>query len=427
MKFFITVIVFIFSLNNVYSQKVNDESEAFLGLGNIGLEKLSDLEEKKKFLDTVYLEKKKIQDYVLEQIMENAYELYKEGKYDQSSQLAKRVLSIDPDFEEARILSNARGNSVSAGSGKLFLDNQLNDALDLYQKGEVLKAYQRMKALLKINPKNTKFKYWHDRMEGELKDYYASKGDEYYNNQDYKNALIMYYSALKYDPNNDTVINKIAEIENKLREEKVNQKLKQALDVYAQGKLEDAYRILGEAVAINPAYEKTKKLYGELKKEIEQKYTKIGDDYYKERKYTLAIKYYNKAMVYSDNPEKLERAINFVKRKIKRIEELKKKREEERKRKEEERRKKEEEAKKNAELNAEKEKEEKTESIITQQNKMAAQKHWLEGVKYLQMGDYQKAKNEFAIAKKLDPENPDIDAALKRIDSILGAEGAKSE
>ena len=131
-------------------------------------------------------------------------------------------------------------------------------------------------------------------------------------------------------------------------------------------------------------------------------------------------------MQYSENPAKIEKYINNVKMTMKKEEELKKKREEERRRKEEERKKKEEEAKKNKEKQAAEQgsesagnKADKEKEIITQQNRQAAQQHYLEGIKYLQAGDYQKAKDELTIAKKLDPENADIEAALKRIDQIL--------
>ena len=48
-----------------------------------------------------------------------------------------------------------------------------------------------------------------------------------------------------------------------------------------------------------------------------------------------------------------------------------------------------------------------------------AQQHYLEGVKYFQNADYEKAREEWKKAKKLDPSNPEVAAGLKRIDQIL--------
>lgn len=48
-----------------------------------------------------------------------------------------------------------------------------------------------------------------------------------------------------------------------------------------------------------------------------------------------------------------------------------------------------------------------------------AQQHYLEGVKYFQNGNYEKARGEWKAAKKLDPSNAEAAAGLKRIEQIL--------
>lgn len=48
-----------------------------------------------------------------------------------------------------------------------------------------------------------------------------------------------------------------------------------------------------------------------------------------------------------------------------------------------------------------------------------AQQHYLEGVKYFQNGNYEKARGEWKAARKLDPSNADAAAGLKRIEQIL--------
>jgi tetratricopeptide (TPR) repeat protein len=423
-----TKIIFVFSMilysAVCYSQKTKDDSIAFLSLGNVGLDKLNDVEEKKKFLEAVYLEKQKIQDYVLKRIIDNAYELYRQGDYEGAKTIAQKVLSIDPSFEEARIIANVSGSSEKSKS--ISIDEQLSETLSLYQKGEILEAYKRMGVIVKLSPSNEKAKYWYKKIEGDLKNYYLLKADESYKSGDKKKALSFYYKALEYSPKDEEILSNITKLENEIRDETVGAKLKEALDLYASGKLEDSYDVMKKALIINPNDEKMQKLFKELRGEIETKYIQDGNSYYKKKNYNEAIKLYTKAMQYSENPAKIEKYINNVKMTMKKEEELKKKREEERRRKEEERKKKEEEAKKNKEKQAAEQgsesagnKADKEKEIITQQNRQAAQQHYLEGIKYLQAGDYQKAKDEFTIAKKLDPENADVDAALKRIDQIL--------
>ncbi len=425
------IVAAIFLLFNVYgySQKIRDESSAFLSLGNVGLEKLNDAEEKKKFLETVYMEKERVQDYVLKRILDNAYELYQKGDYDGALTVAKKVLSIDPSYEEARIIAEASSKtdqSSSAISRGLSFDKQMDEALALYQKGEVLEAYKRMTVLSRLSPTNAKAKYWHKKIEKDLKDYYVSKAESYYSSGDKKNALAMYYKAINYAPKDEGILLKITQIEGEIRQDVVNQKLKTALEAYSNGKIEESYAILKEAITINPADEKVSKLFKELKNEIEDKYIQTANSYFKKKNYQMAIKSYTLALKYSDNPSKIDKMISQVKAAMKKEEEIKKRKEEERRRREEERRKKEEEKKKQQEQNLESDKQASAEpkkDIVSEQNKAAAQRHYLDGIKYLQSGDYQKAKEAFSIAKKLDPTNPDIDAALKRIDQVISGGG----
>jgi tetratricopeptide (TPR) repeat protein len=427
------ILFFVFFLSfNIFAQKAKDESSALLSLGNEGLDKINDLEEKKKFLGTIDIEKQKIQDYVLKSIIDNAYELYQNGDYNGASNLAKKVLSIDPSSEEAKIISEASKDSdgkAGANVGKISMEDQLQKALSLYQQGEVLDAYRQMGAITRLSPNNVKAKYWYKKIEADLKDYYLIKGDEAYSANDKKTALTMYYKAMQYSPNDSSVLTKISQLEAEIRNDRVNEKLKRALDIYASGNLEESYKVLKEAISINPADERTNKLFYEMRSEIVDKYLAEGNELYKKKQYNSSIKSFTKALAYADSSTKIERMINNVKSTMKKEEERKKRIAEEKKKRDEERKKKKEEEAKQKEADQSSASNESTssstsaanqQSIITEQNKIAAQQHWQNGVKYLQSGDYQKAKDELLIAKKLDPGNSDVDAALKRIDQILG-------
>jgi len=50
------------------------------------------------------------------------------------------------------------------------------------------------------------------------------------------------------------------------------------------------------------------------------------------------------------------------------------------------------------------------------------QQHYLEGLKYFQTGDYKKAREEWTLARKLNPSNTDAKAGLKRIEQIYAAD-----
>jgi len=49
----------------------------------------------------------------------------------------------------------------------------------------------------------------------------------------------------------------------------------------------------------------------------------------------------------------------------------------------------------------------------------ASQQHYLEGVKYFQNANYEEARKEWKLARKLDPSNTEAAAGLKRIEQIL--------
>ena len=50
---------------------------------------------------------------------------------------------------------------------------------------------------------------------------------------------------------------------------------------------------------------------------------------------------------------------------------------------------------------------------------LTGQQHYLEGLKYFQNADYEKARAEWTLAKKLDPSNAEVKAGLKRIEAVL--------
>lgn len=48
-----------------------------------------------------------------------------------------------------------------------------------------------------------------------------------------------------------------------------------------------------------------------------------------------------------------------------------------------------------------------------------SQRHYLEGVKFFQNANYEEARKEWKIARKMDPSNTEAAAGLKRIEQIL--------
>ncbi|HAH31310.1 MAG TPA: hypothetical protein DCL44_03235 [Elusimicrobia bacterium] len=412
--------------------KVKSEESLFLDLQKTGLGSLSEFEEKKRFLGTVQLEKEKIQKKMLKSIYDSAFEYYRQSNYEEATDLASKILSIDPNFSDAAMLLEAanqlRGGQRAFMSEKLLIEDRFKRSLVLYNEGRIVEAHKKMEEVEKLSPNNIKAKYWIGRMKDDLKQYYFEQGEEAYKARDLKGALDNLYNALFLRPKDTLIVQRIMRVEDDLRQARANEALKAALELYAQGKLKEAYEGLKRVLDIQPADSKANKLLSEVKGEIEQSYISNGKKLYSGRRYNEAIAEWDSARPYSLNIAYLDELV-FRARKQMRLETDEKRRrteetarrvrEEEanRKAEEEERKKAEEEAKRRG-VSGEDAKARQPQGI-TEENRLAAQQHYLEGLKYFQNANYDKARDEWTISKQLDPSNSDAGAGLKRIEQIL--------
>jgi len=410
--------------------KVASTEALFLDLQKSGLGSMNELEEKKRFIETIKLEKQKIQSRMLINVYENAFEYYRAGNYEDARDLANKILAIDPNYDDAALLLEAsnqlRGALRPGMSEKLMIEDRFKSALSLYNEGRITDAHKKMQEVVKLSPNNIKAKYWLAKMKDDLRDYFFQKGDQAYGQRDLKGALDQLYKALMIKPRDAGIIDYITRVENELRQETANEKLKTALEYYAQGRLRDAYDGLRAVLEVQPGDSKANKLLGEVKSEIEQGYLARGKKFYGERKYTDAIGEWGAAKPYTANLAYLDKLIARAREQMRLETDDKRRRAEEaakRARDEEERRKKDEEDRKKAEADAKRKGTAVTEGPIqikgtSEENRIASTQHYLEGMKYFQNSNYDKARDEWTIAKQLDPGNTDADSGLKRIDRL---------
>lgn len=412
-------------------KRVKSEESLFLDLHKTGLGQLNELDEKRKFIETIKLEKQKIQGSMLQNVYENAFEYYKRGNYEDAKDLAAKILSIDPNNQDAQMLLEAsnqlRGSLRPGMSEKLMIEDRFKNALSYYTEGRIVEAHAKMQEVVKLSPNNIKAKYWLAKMKEDLKEYYFEQGAASYKARDLKDSLDNFYNALLIKPKDALTIEWITRVEDELRQQKANDRLKEALEYYAQGKLLSAYQGLRRALEVQPGDAKAGKLLNEVKGEIEGGYVAAGKKLYGARKYTDAIGEWDKAKPYTSNMAYLNTLISRARQQMKMESDEKRRRAEEaarRAREEEEQRAKEEEERKKAEADAKRkgmtmEEVAKKPAGISEENKAAAQVHYLEGLKYFQNSNYDDARNEWTKAKQLDPSNADAAAGLKRIEQIL--------
>ncbi len=408
--------------------RVKSEESLFLDVQKIGLGSLSELEEKKKFFETVKLEKAKIQGNMLDNIYESAFDYYRNGNYEDAKDLALKILSIDPNYRDAQMLMEAstqlRGSARPVMSEKLMIEDRFKIALSYYNEGRISEAYSKMGEVVKLSPNNIKAKYWLAKMKDDMKDYYSQKGAEAYKNGNLKAALDNFYNALLLKPRDPRTIEWVTRLEDELRQQRADDKLKEALEFYAQGRLTEAYQGLTVALEIQPGDSKTNKLMAEVRSEIENGFIASGKKFYGVRKYTEAIGEWDKAKPYTANMAYLNTLISRTREQMRLELADKKRRADEASRRaklEEERRAKEEDDRKKAEAEAKLKGAEgvvKTQQGVSEENKLAAQQHYIEGLKYFQNSDYDKARDEWTITRQLDPSNIDAASGLKRIEQI---------
>ncbi|MDD2806584.1 MAG: tetratricopeptide repeat protein [Elusimicrobiales bacterium] len=412
-------------------KRVKSEESLFLDLHKTGLGSLNELDEKRKFIETIKLEKQKIQGTMLNNVYENAFEYYKRGNYEDAKDLAAKILSIDPNNQDAQMLLEAsnqlRGSLRPGMSEKLMIEDRFKNALSYYTEGRIVEAHAKMQEVVKLSPNNIKAKYWLAKMKDDLKEYYFEQGAADYKARDLKGSLDNFYNALLIKPKDGLTIEWITRVEDELRQQKANDRLKEALEYYAQGKLLAAYQGLRSALEVQPGDSKAGKLLGEVKTEIENGFVAAGKKLYGARRYPEAIGEWDKAKPYTSNMAYLNNLISRARQQMKLESDEKRRRAEEaarRAREEEERRAKEEEDRRKAEAEAKRkgmtiEEVAKKPAGVSEENKAAAQTHYLEGLKYFQNSNYDEARNEWTKAKQLDPTNADTAAGLKRIEQIL--------
>lgn len=430
----IPILIFLAALASPASaqqKRVGSDESLFLDLQKTGLGSLNELDEKRKFIETINLEKQKIQATMLNNVYENAFEYYRHGNYEDAKDLAAKILSIDPNNSDAQMLLEAsnqlRGSRQGRLSEKIMIEDRFKDALSYYTEGRIVEAHEKMKAVVKLSPNNIKAKYWLSRMTEDLKEYYFQEGLDAYKTRDLKGALDDLYKALLIKPRDSLIIEWVTRVEDELRQQKANDRLKEALEYYAQGKLLSAYQGLKSALEVQPGDNKAGKLLSEVKAEIENGFIAAGKKLYGARKYTDAIHQWDRAKPYTANMGYLNKLISRANQQMKLEAQAKQHRAEEaarRAREEEERRAKEEADRLKAEEEARRKGVTVQEVVkkpvgVSEENRLAAQQHYLEGLKYFQNSNYDKARDEWSIAKQLDPTNADTRAGLKRIEQIL--------
>lgn len=273
------------------------EEGMLLDLSKISMGTLNDVEEKKQYLSTVQLEKQRIQNYTLRMVYENAYLLYKHGDYQRAQEMAQTILSIDPNFKQAQTLAKQAQHMGAYGtiSEAQVIEAKFQETIRLYDSGRLVEANDKLNEILTIQPGNSKAAAWKRKIDYDIAKEYARRGDAAYEKGDYQAALDAWYNSLLMRKEDSKLVSKIAETENKLRKQQVEESMKQALDFYNKGQYVESYAVFERISKIQPGDARVQKYMSQLKNEIAAGYYNAGNKSYNASRFDQAVSYWTNA------------------------------------------------------------------------------------------------------------------------------------
>ncbi|MBI4371293.1 MAG: hypothetical protein HY552_03230 [Elusimicrobia bacterium] len=408
--------------------KVRDAEAAFLGMSKLNLGAISS-DEDRKYLYTIQLEKARLTRRTLRGIYENAFDLYRSGQFEAANELTRRILAIDPGYEDAAVLHRAtldlKGASKPMASERRLLDDRFEEGLALYRQGRLVEAAQRWDEVVKLSPTNFKARYWLRKARGELAAEHVARGRKAYAQHRLRETLDQWYAALVLNPRYPGLTRDIAKVEAEAREQDANEKLQTALNLYSQGRVVESLRTLDAALEVVPGNVKAQKLQAEIRAEVANQHVAEGRRLYEERRYDEAVKEWKQAVAFGFSPKAADQLVARAREAARREEaerrraaELAQKRAEEAKQLKEEQ----------AAADAKKKEEEQKAAAAAAPSAAAAadtarqqsQQAYLAGVIFFQKGDYEKARDSWLRAKQLDPSNSDAAAGLEKIEQLYG-------
>lgn len=423
--------------------KAKEADALFLDMSKLNLGTISSEDDKKKYIYTIQLEKARVTRKTLRSVYENAFDLYRKGHYEDANELTRKILSMDPGFEDAAILQRAtidlKGSTKPRQSERKLIEDRFEEGMALYRQGRLVEATQRWEEAAKLSPTNLKSRYWLRKARGELADEHFRRGQKAYRQHRLRETLDQWYAALVLNPKYPRLVQAIAKVEAEAREQDANEKLQTALNLYSQGLVLESLKMLDQVLEAGPGNQKAQKLQAEIRAEVANQHVAEGRRLYETRRYEEAMKEWKQAVVYGYDPKSADQLVARAKEQIRREESAKRRAAEAAKEREEEakrRKAEEEQASAEAKKKAEEDKAKTQQTSATnaaasgqpaapppsaESNRQSSQQAYLAGMIYFQKGDYEKARDEWLRAKQLDPSNSDAIAGLQKIEQLYGS------
>ena len=421
--------------------KVKDTEGLFLDMSKLNLGTITSEDDKKKYIYTIQLEKARVTRKTLRNVYENAFDLYRQGQYEAANELTRKILAIDPGYEDASILNRAsldlKGATKPMASERRMLEDRFEEGMALYRQGRLVEAAERWEEVSKLSPGNLKARYWLKKTRVEMAEEHYNRGQKAYRQHRLREALDQWYAALVLNPKYPRLTQGIAKVEAEAREQDANEKLQSALHLYEQGLVLESLKMLDKVLEAGPGNVKAQKLQAEIRAEVANQHVSEGRRLYESRQYDKAIVEWKHAVEYGYDPKASDQLVARAKEQMRREEGARKRATELAKQREEDAKKKKEEDALAASDEKKKEEEDKARAaqtaaapqpaaappavISNESAKAQANQSYADGMMLYSKGDYDKARDKWLHAKQLDPSNPDVLAGLEKIEKLYGA------
>ena len=415
--------------------KVKDTEGLFLDMSKLNLGTITSEDDKKKYIYTIQLEKARVTRKTLRSVYENAFDLYRQGQYEAANELTRKILSIDPGYEDASILNRAtldlKGTTKPMASERRMLEDRFEEGMALYRQGRLVEAAERWEEVSKLSPSNLKSRYWLKKARVEMAEEHYNRGQKAYRQHRLREALDQWYAALVLNPKYPRLTQAIAKVEAQAREQDANEKLQSALHLYEQGLVLESLKMLDKVLEAGPGNVKAQKLQAEIRAEVANQHVSEGRRLYERRQYDKAIAEWKHAVEYGYDPKAAAQLTARAKEQMRREEGARKRAAEVAKQREEDAKKRrEEDAQAAADTKVKEAEEDKAKaaqtaaskaSISNENAKQQSGQAYLEGVIFYQKGDYDKARDKWFHAKQLDPSNSDAIAGLEKIEKLYSS------
>lgn len=423
--------------------KVKDTEGLFLDMSKLNLGTITSEDDKKKYIYTIQLEKARVTRKTLRNVYENAFDLYRQGQYEAANELTRKILAIDPGYEDASILNRAtldlKGTTKPMQSERRMLEDRFEEGMALYRQGRLVEAASRWEEVAKLSPSNLKSRYWLKKARVEMAEEHYNRGQKAYRQHRLREALDQWYAALVLNPKYPRLTQAIAKVEAEAREQDANEKLQSALHLYEQGLVLESLKMLDSVLEVGPGNTKAQKLQAEIRAEVANQHVSEGRRFYESRQYEKAISEWKHAVEYGYDPKSANQLTARAKEQMRREEGARRRASELAKQREEDAKKKKEEDAKLAAENKKQEEEDKAKAaqaaataaaqpaaapapaISNESAKQQSGQAYLEGMIFFQQQNYEKAREKFLHAKQLDPSNADAIQGLERIEKLYQA------